>query len=145
VKEKVQYKSITGQLFRGKRSNLVANHLANLFRADCYASTFANAHHIFPKNFLKKGLKQLCRGGSSSAELLFLASRLKTIKLETAPPSEYFSEFKGADGNNPNFNAAVRSHLIPCGADSPIWDDKLPNWNSTMQQAKDFSRRRLNK
>jgi hypothetical protein len=44
-------------------------------------------------------------------------------KIKDRPPSEYFAEFKGDEGDNPNFEVALRSHLIPYGADSPIWNN----------------------
>src|SRR5207248_2236604 len=34
---------------------------------------------------------------------------------------DYFLEFRGSNGENPNFEPALRSHLIPSGPDSPVW------------------------
>jgi hypothetical protein len=78
-----------------------------------------NAHHIFPKNFLKKGLKRYVEEVHLLPNFCFLPADLNN-KIKDRPPSEYFAEFKGS---NPNFEAALRSHLIPSGPDSPIWND----------------------
>lgn len=89
-----------------------------------------NAHHIFPKNFLKKGLKRYVEEVHLLPNFCFLPADLNN-KIRDRPPSDYFAEFMGEGGNNPNFDAALRSHLIPCGADSPIWND---NYDAFLQQ-----------
>ncbi|MBZ5644655.1 MAG: DUF262 domain-containing protein [Acidobacteriia bacterium] len=89
-----------------------------------------NAHHIFPKNFLKKGLKRYVEEVHLLPNFCFLPADLNN-KIKDRPPSEYFAEFRGSDGNNPNFDAALRSHLIPSGADSPIWMD---DYDAFLQQ-----------
>ena len=81
-----------------------------------------NAHHIFPKNFLKKGLKRYVEEVHLLPNFCFLPADLNN-KIKDRPPSEYFAEFKGSKDDNPNFEAALRSHLIPLGLDSPIWND----------------------
>jgi hypothetical protein len=81
-----------------------------------------NAHHIFPKNFLKKTLKRPVDEVHLTPNFCFLPADLNN-KIKDRPPSEYFAEFKGVDGANRNFDAALRSHLIPSGPDSPIWSD----------------------
>ncbi len=81
-----------------------------------------NAHHIFPKNFLKKGLKRYVEEVHLLPNFCFLPADLNN-KIKDRPPSEYFAEFRGDDAKNSSFPAALRSHLIPYGADSPIWND----------------------
>jgi len=81
-----------------------------------------NAHHIFPKNFIKKGLKRYVEEVHLLPNFCFLPADLNQ-KIKDRPPSEYFAEFRGSNGENPNFESALRSHLIPSGPDSPIWTD----------------------
>jgi hypothetical protein len=81
-----------------------------------------NAHHIFPKNFLKKVLKRYVEEVHLVPNFCFLPADLNH-KIKDRPPSDYFAEFKGEDADNAQFDAALRSHLIPSGPDSPIWSD----------------------
>jgi len=81
-----------------------------------------NAHHIFPKNFLKSVLKRKVEEVHLMANFCFLPADLNK-KIKDRPPSEYFAEFRGEADSNPLFDAALRSHLIPSGPDSPIWND----------------------
>ncbi len=89
-----------------------------------------NAHHIFPKNFIKKALKRYVEEVHLLPNFCFLPADLNN-KIKDRPPSNYFVEFRGSDTNNPNFAAALRSHLIPSGTDSPIWTD---DYDSFLQQ-----------
>ena len=89
-----------------------------------------NAHHIFPKNFIKKALKRYVEEVHLLPNFCFLPADLNN-KIKDRPPSDYFVEFRGSDTDNPNFAAALRSHLIPSGADSPIWND---DYDSFLQQ-----------
>lgn len=81
-----------------------------------------NAHHIFPKNFLKSVLKRYVEEVHLLANFCFLPADLNK-KIKDRPPSEYFAEFRGQTGGNPVFEATLRSHLIPQGSDSPIWSN----------------------
>lgn len=81
-----------------------------------------NAHHIFPKNFLKKVLKRYVEEVHLLPNFCFVSADLNN-KIKDRPPSEYFAEFKGHESNNHQFEAALRSHLIPSGSDSPIWNN----------------------
>jgi hypothetical protein len=81
-----------------------------------------NAHHIFPKNFLKKRLKRLVKEVHLLPNFCFIPADLNN-KIKDRAPSEYFKEFKRSGGDNTQFEAALRSHLIPEGSDSPIWND----------------------
>jgi hypothetical protein len=78
-----------------------------------------NAHHIFPKNFLKK-LKRYVEEVHLVPNFCFLPADLNN-RIKDRPPSEYFADF--SNDNNTHFDAALRSHLIPSGSDSPIWKD----------------------
>jgi hypothetical protein len=79
-----------------------------------------NAHHIFPKNFLKTVLKRYVEEVHLLANFCFLPADLNN-KIKDRPPSEYFAEFMGQAGDNPQFESALRSHLIPSGLESPVW------------------------
>ena len=81
-----------------------------------------NAHHIFPKNFLKKGLKRYVEEVHLLPNFCFLPADLNN-KIKDRPPSEYFAEFGGGTATTANFEAALRSHLIPSGPESPIWNN----------------------
>jgi hypothetical protein len=81
-----------------------------------------NAHHIFPKNFLRKVLKRYVEEVHLLANFCFLPADLNN-KIRDRPPSEYFAEFKGEADDNPQFETALRSHLIPPGLPSPIWNN----------------------
>lgn len=70
-----------------------------------------NAHHIFPKNFLKK-LKRYVEEVHLLPNFCFLPADLNN-RIKDRPPSEYFADFRGSDQDNPQFAAALRSHLIP--------------------------------
>ena len=52
-------------------------------------------------------------------------------KIKDRPPSEYFAEFRGATATTPISRRALRSHLIPSGPDSPIWND---DYDAFLQQ-----------
>jgi hypothetical protein len=81
-----------------------------------------NAHHIFPKSFLRKVLKRYVEEVHLLTNFCFLPADLNN-KIKDRPPSEYFAEFRGHAGVNPQFESALRSHLIPSGPPSPIWKD----------------------
>ena len=89
-----------------------------------------NAHHIFPKNFIKKGLKRYVEEVHLLPNFCFLPADLNN-KIKDRPPSEYFGEFRGNDGQNPEFELALRSHLIPSEPDSPIWNN---DYDSFLEQ-----------
>jgi len=81
-----------------------------------------NAHHIFPKNFLRKVLKRYVEEVHLLANFCFLPADLNN-KIKDRPPSEYFAEFRGEADDNPQFENALRSHLIPPGPPSPVWNN----------------------
>ena len=81
-----------------------------------------NAHHIFPKNYVRKVLKRYVEEVHLLANFCFIPADLNN-KISDRAPSDYFSEFRGANGENPNFEPSLRSHLIPSGSDSPVWAD----------------------
>jgi len=81
-----------------------------------------NAHHIFPKNFLKKILKRYVEEVHLLPNFCFLPADLNN-KIKDRPPSEYFADFRGTEADNRQFEGALQSHLIPSGPDSPIWTD----------------------
>ena len=93
-----------------------------------------NAHHIFPKNFLKKVLKRYVEEVHLLPNFCFLPADLNN-KIKDQPPSEYFVDFRGRSGDNPNFEGGLRSHLIPSGQDSPIWND---DYDAFLQQRTDL-------
>jgi hypothetical protein len=70
-----------------------------------------NAHHIFPKNFLKKVLKRYVEEVHLLTNFCFLPADLNN-RIKDRPPSEYFAEFRGNEEENRQFEAALRSHLI---------------------------------
>jgi hypothetical protein len=78
-----------------------------------------NAHHIFPKNYLKKELKRPIEDVHLLPNFCYLPADLNN-KIKDRAPSDYFTEF---ERGNRNIEAALRSHLIPSGADSPIFND----------------------
>jgi hypothetical protein len=82
-----------------------------------------NAHHIFPKNFLKK--ERYVENVHRVPNFCFLPADLNK-KIKDRSPSDYFGEFGGKNGpgsKNQHFEAAMRSHMIPSGSDSPIWNN----------------------
>jgi hypothetical protein len=81
-----------------------------------------NAHHIFPKNFLKKGLKRYVEEVHLLPNFCFLPADLNN-KIKDRPPAEYFAEFRGNGIDNRQFEDALASHLIPSGHESPIWSN----------------------
>jgi hypothetical protein len=81
-----------------------------------------NAHHIFPKNFLRKGLKRYVKEVHLLPNFCFIPADLNN-KIKDRPPSDYFKEFKRGSGDDARFEGALRSHLIPAGPDSAIWND----------------------
>lgn len=81
-----------------------------------------NAHHIFPKNFLKAGLKRYVDDVHLLANFCFIPADLNN-KIKDRPPSEYFATFRDSSTEKSIFKAALRSHLIPEGSDCPIWND----------------------
>jgi len=89
-----------------------------------------NAHHIFPKNFLRKILKRPVEEVHLISNFCFLPADLNK-KIKDRAPSEYFAEFKGDNSGNRDFDASLRSHLIPTGADSPIWSN---DYNEFLRQ-----------
>jgi hypothetical protein len=89
-----------------------------------------NAHHIFPKNFVRKVLKRYVEEVHLLANFCFIPADLNN-KISDRTPSDYFSEFRGSNGENPNFEPALRSHLIPSGSDSAVWAD---DYDSFIQQ-----------
>jgi hypothetical protein len=64
------------------------------------------------------------------ANFCFLPADLNN-KIRDRPPSEYFAEFKGEADDNPQFETALRSHLIPPGLPSPIWNN---DYNEFLRQ-----------
>jgi hypothetical protein len=56
-------------------------------------------------------------------------------KIKDRPPSDYFQEFRGKDADNSDFDAALRSHLIPSDSGSPIWAD---DYDGFLQQRTDL-------
>lgn len=93
-----------------------------------------NAHHIFPRNFLKKVLKRRVDDVHLLPNFCYLPADLNN-KIKDRPPSEYFVEFKGADGSNPYFEDSLRSQLLPSAPDSPIWID---DYDGFLQQRTDL-------
>jgi len=93
-----------------------------------------NAHHIFPKNFLRKVLKRYVEEVHLLPNFCFLPADLNN-KIKDRPPSKYFLGFKGEGGANPSFDLALASHLIPSSAESPIWSD---DYDAFLQQRTDL-------
>ena len=81
-----------------------------------------NAHHIFPKNYLKKILKHPVEDVHLLPNFCFISADLNN-KIRDRAPSDYFAQFKGNGADNAIFKLALRSHLISATSDSPIWID----------------------
>ena len=86
-----------------------------------FFSTLARAerHHIFPVNFLKQ--QQI---PTSQVHLLpnfvFIPGELNR-EISDKAPSEYMAEYQG---ENPNFEADVSTHLIPITKESALWSNE---------------------
>lgn len=106
-------------LARAKPEHLVNGNDLSLAKDHFSDVKDPNAHHIFPKNFLKKELKRPVEEVHLLPNFCFLPADLNN-KIKDRAPSEYFKEF---ERGNRNFEAALRSHLIPSGPDSPIFED----------------------
>jgi hypothetical protein len=52
-------------------------------------------------------------------------------KIKDRPPFAYFAEFRDSSADKSIFKTALRSHLIPEGSDSPIWND---DYDAFLQQ-----------
>jgi hypothetical protein len=110
----------------GAEISLAKDHFSNL--------KDPNAHHVFPKNFLKKKLKRYVEEVHLVPNFCFLPADLNN-KIKDRPPSDYFQEFRGKDTDNSSFDAALRSHLIPFDSGSPIWSD---DYDGFLQQRTDL-------
>jgi hypothetical protein len=93
-----------------------------------------NAHHIFPKNFLKKALKRSVDEVHLLPNFCFLPADLNK-KIRDRAPSDYFAEFRGVERTKGDFEGTLRSHLIPSDTDSPIWTD---DYDAFLQQRTDL-------
>jgi hypothetical protein len=89
-----------------------------------------NAHHIFPKNFLKTALKRYVEEVHLLTNFCYLPADLNN-KIKDRPPADYFAEFMGQATDNPQFEVALRSHHIPSGPSSPIWNN---NYDEFLRQ-----------
>ena len=69
---------------------------------------------------MKKSLKRYVEEVHLVPNFCFLPADLNN-RIKDRPPSEYFVDFRS--DNNAHFDAALQSHLIPSGSDSPIWKD----------------------
>ena len=89
-----------------------------LDRSLCSDYNDPQKHHIFPRAFLEKA-------GVSKADInalpnfAFIPAELNKF-ISDKKPSVYMAGFKK---NNSDYDAAMRSHLIPAGSDSGIWSD----------------------
>lgn len=87
--------------------------------ADDYFSDYTapEKHHIFPQAFLKRiGYEKKLH---SIANFCYIPSELNK-ELSDAKPSEYFGRLRD---ENYDFEKIMRTHFIPVGDDSGIWND----------------------
>ena len=90
----------------------------------CSAYNDTEKHHIFPKAFLAKlNAKDIHR----VVNFTFLTAELNK-EIRDKKPSDYFSHYKN---ENPNFEHALHTHLIPADSESGIWTD---NYESFVEQ-----------
>jgi hypothetical protein len=85
-----------------------------------FFSTFTKAerHHIFPHTYLQKqGFS--ARHVHLMANFCFIPAALNK-EISNKAPSVYMARYRD---ENPNFQKAVDSHLIPTHPGSPIWED----------------------
>lgn len=92
------------------------NGIIVLDRKLCSDYNAKEKHHIFPKAFLKK---RKLSDKHLLANFTFIPNELNQA-IKDKPPSEYLAAFKK---ENPEFDAAMDSHLIPIGQDAGVWAD----------------------
>lgn len=88
--------------------------------SDPFFSTFTKAerHHIFPSAFLQKqGISS--RRVHLAANFCFLPPSLNK-EISDKSPSQYFATYQK---ENPTFQRAIDSHLVPVQPGSPVWED----------------------
>jgi hypothetical protein len=98
----------------GNEISLTKNHFSDI--------KDPNAHHIFPKNFLRKHLKRPVEEVHLLPNFCFIPADLNK-KIRDRAPSIYFAELRQSSTSNSTFTSALHSHLIPNGSDSPRWSD----------------------
>jgi len=74
-----------------------------------------NKHHIFPKEYLRKSDNKFLP--HLLMNFCFIPFELN-LEIKDKEPSQYFTKYKK---ENPEFDEAIRSHLIP--DDKSIWDN----------------------
>lgn len=78
----------------------------------------AERHHIFPVAYLKKqGVN--AKDVHWLPNFVFIPGELNK-EISDKAPSVYMTQYQN---ENPGFSADVRSHLVPIGQDSPLWND----------------------
>lgn len=83
--------------------------------------TRAERHHIFPQAFLQSaGVSK--RRVQSIPNFCFTTLDVNQ-EMSNLNPSEYFNVLRDKHGDSGDFEKIMRSHLIPIGEDSGIWND----------------------
>jgi len=78
-------------------------------------------HHIFPKALLsRRGIKS--KWNNSLLNICYLAAN-ENQSINDDKPRNYLGEYK----RKRHFKKVMRSHLIPAGSDSGVWEDNLRN------------------
>ena len=78
----------------------------------------AERHHIFPVGYLKKENID-SRKVHLLANFCFIPSNLNS-EISSQPPAKYFKKYKE---DNPSFAHTIKTHLIPAGNESAVWEN----------------------
>lgn len=106
--------------------NFVSGGFRNLENGNpvTYSSNLED-HHIFPKDYIRKSIRQLDAGADAYALIDCVVNRtlipkISNIKISSKSPSTYIKELSA---KNPNIRAALLSHLIPESIMTGEYDD----------------------
>jgi len=80
----------------------------------------AERHHIFPVGYLKNQNID-SRKVHLLANFCFIPSSLNS-EISSKPPAQYLKKYKEV---NPNFDYAIKTHLIPAGSENGVWDNNF--------------------
>jgi hypothetical protein len=78
-------------------------------------------HHVFPSHFLENSLNVTSQRLRDCVLNRTLIDRTTNQMISDRAPSDYLAEIRGIAGFP--FDAVLGSHCLPCGSDSPFWND----------------------
>jgi hypothetical protein len=132
ARQRALYRGVMGLVLRRGPRDF---HQGSRVTGDLIIENHIDDHHIFPDAYLKRQEVPIPDRLINCVLNRTLIDRKTNIRISDRAPSDYLRDVQAALDRGSDFDALLRSHLLPSGDLSPFWRDDFENFLTWRQEA----------